>query len=45
METKLKEIFSRILELPIEEITDNMEYNNIKNWDSIFLLLMIIALT
>ncbi|EPY07899.1 acyl carrier protein [Paenibacillus alvei TS-15] len=35
MEQKLKTIFSETLNIPIERIVDDLEYNSIIEWDSI----------
>ena len=32
---KLRECFSRSLGIPQERVTDNLEYNTLKEWDSI----------
>jgi len=43
MKDKVREIMSRVLEMPIEDITDNASVHNIKSWDSMHHLLMILA--
>ena len=34
-EAKLAEIFSTVLQIPIEEVNDSLEYNKAKSWDSV----------
>ena len=43
MKDKVLEIMSRVLDVPVADITDDASVNTIKSWDSMHHLLMILA--
>ena len=43
-ELKLREVFARALNVPIEEIIDSLEYNSIEEWDSIAHMALVAAI-
>jgi acyl carrier protein len=44
MEEKLREIFSRSLSLEPDEVTDELKYNTIHQWDSVAHMALIAAI-
>jgi acyl carrier protein len=44
IEKKLKEIFAKTFELPLENVIDSLEYGSIEQWDSIGHMGLIAAL-
>ncbi|HVP15349.1 MAG TPA: acyl carrier protein [Terriglobales bacterium] len=43
-DTKLRECFSSVLGIPIDQVTDELAYNSIKAWDSVGHMALVAAL-
>ena len=43
MDLKIKELFSTILEVPIDNITDTISPNNFEKWDSLHHMFLVSA--
>lgn len=43
-EQKLKKVFATTLEIPLEQVTDDLAYNSIERWDSVGHMALIAAL-
>ena len=43
-EVKLKQVFAEVLEIPVDQVTDDLVYNGIERWDSIGHMSLIAAI-
>lgn len=44
LESKLAAIFAKVLEMPLDEVTDQTQYNTTKNWDSVAHMVIVAAI-